>query len=339
MNEVFDVTIIGGGPSGLYSAFYSGLRNLKTKLIESQPVLGGKVNLYPDKILWDVGGLTPITGKQFLSNCITQGLTFHPTVCLNTEVSLITKVAGVFDIRASNGAHHYSKAVILAYGSGIITPNKLEVDGAEQFERTNLHYIPSSLDAFRNKEVFLSGGGNTAIEQANELLSIANGVTLAYRSNELRAHEHSVESFCNNGGTLLLETQIRSFHSNRQGEIEAVSLSVGGEHRTVVSNAVIVNHGFASKQAITFGDVVELTFNENNFIEGSPDSTIGHPGIFAAGDAIAYTGKVNLLVGTFQDALNAVNSVKQYLNPTAEKHAMVSSHNEAFVEKNKQYSL
>ena len=106
MNEVFDVTIIGGGPSGLYSAFYSGLRNLKTKLIESQPVLGGKVNLYPDKILWDVGGLTPITGKQFLSNCITQGLTFHPTVCLNTEVSLITKVAGVFDIRASNGAHH-----------------------------------------------------------------------------------------------------------------------------------------------------------------------------------------------------------------------------------------
>ena len=61
MNEVFDVTIIGGGPSGLYSAFYSGLRNLKTKLIESQPVLGGKVNLYPDKILWDVGGLTPIT--------------------------------------------------------------------------------------------------------------------------------------------------------------------------------------------------------------------------------------------------------------------------------------
>lgn len=339
MNEVYDVTIIGGGPSGLYSAFYSGLRNLKTKLIESQSVLGGKVNLYPDKILWDVGGLTPITGKQFLSNCITQGLTFNPTVCLNTEVSQITKGSGIFDIRASNGDHHYTKAVILAYGSGIITPNRLAVDGAEQFERTNLHYIPTSLHAFRNKQVFLSGGGNTAIEQANELLSIANGVTLACRSSELRAHEHSVETFRNNGGKLLLETQIRSFRSNREGEIEAVSLSVGGEHRTVVADAVIVNHGFASKQAIAFGDAMELQFNENNFIEGSPDSTIGHPGIFAAGDAIAFTGKVNLLVGTFQDAVNAVNSVKQYLNPTAEKHAMVSSHNEAFAEKNKQYSV
>ena len=339
MNEVYDVTIIGGGPSGLYSAFYSGLRNLKTKLIESQSVLGGKVNLYPDKILWDVGGLTPITGKKFLSNCITQGLTFHPTVCLNTEVSQITKIAGIFDIRANNGDHHYTKAVILAYGSGIITPNKLAVDGAEQFERTNLHYIPNSLYAFRNKQVFLSGGGNTAIEQANELLAIANGVTLACRSNELRAHEHSVESFRNNGGTLLLETQIRAFRSNRQGEIEAVSLSIGGEHRTVVADAVIVNHGFASKQAIAFGETLGLQFNDNNYIEGSPDSTIGHPGIFAAGDAIAYTGKVNLLVGTFQDAVNAVNSAKQYLNPTAEKHAMVSSHNEAFVEKNKQYNV
>ena len=270
MNEVFDVTIIGGGPSGLYSAFYSGLRNLKTKLIESQSVLGGKVNLYPDKILWDVGGLTPITGKQFLSNCITQGLTFHPTVCLNTEVSQITKVAGIFDIRASNGDHHYTKAVILAYGSGIITPNKLAVDGAEQFERTNLHYIPNSLHAFHNKQVFLSGGGNTAIEQANELLAIANGVTLACRSNELRAHEHSVETFRNNGGTLLLETQIRSFRSNRQGEIEAVSLSVGGEDRTVAADAVIVNHGFASKQAIAFGDALGLQIQRQQLHRRQP---------------------------------------------------------------------
>jgi len=339
LNEVYDVTIIGGGPSGLYSAFYSGLRNLKTKVIESQSVLGGKVNLYPDKILWDVGGLTPITGKKFLSNCITQGLTFHPTICLNTEVSQITKTAGIFDIRASNGDHHYTKSVILAYGSGIITPNKLAIDGAEQFERTNLHYIPNSLHAFRNKQVFLSGGGNTAIEQANELLSIAAGVTLGYRGDELRAHEHSVETFRNNGGTLLLETQIRAFRSNQLGEIEAVSLSVAGKDRTVAADAVIVNHGFACKQAIAFDDALELQFNDNQFIAGNPDSTLGCAGIFAAGDAIAYTGKINLLVGAFQDAVNAVNSAKQYLNPTAEKQAMVSSHNEAFAEKNKQYSL
>lgn len=61
--DLFDVTVIGGGPAGLYAAFYSGLREMKTKLIEYQPVLGGKINVYPEKMIWDVGGIAPITGQ------------------------------------------------------------------------------------------------------------------------------------------------------------------------------------------------------------------------------------------------------------------------------------
>ena len=64
--ELFDVTIVGGGPAGLFAAFYSGLREMKTKIIEFQPFLGGKVHVYPEKMIWDVGGLTPVPGSQLI---------------------------------------------------------------------------------------------------------------------------------------------------------------------------------------------------------------------------------------------------------------------------------
>lgn len=91
MNDIYDVTIIGGGPSGLYSAFYAGLRDLKTKIIEFQPTLGGKLHVYPEKIIWDIGGMPATPAQQVIENLVKQGLTFKPTVCLNTKVDFITK--------------------------------------------------------------------------------------------------------------------------------------------------------------------------------------------------------------------------------------------------------
>ena len=79
--ELFDVTVIGGGPAGLYSTFYSGLREMKTKLIEYQPQLGGKIHVYPEKMIWDVGGTTPIPGAKLIEQLVEQGLTFNPTLC------------------------------------------------------------------------------------------------------------------------------------------------------------------------------------------------------------------------------------------------------------------
>ena len=83
--ELFDVTVIGGGPAGLYSAFYSGLREMKTMLIEYQPQLGGKIHVYPEKMIWDVGGQTPIQGEKLIEQLVEQGLTFNPEVVLNEK--------------------------------------------------------------------------------------------------------------------------------------------------------------------------------------------------------------------------------------------------------------
>ena len=96
--EVYDLTIIGGGPAGLYGAFYAGLREMNVKIIEAQAELGGKIHVYPEKVIWDIGGIGPMTGAAFMKQLINQGLTFNPEVVLNEKVIDLSKSAEGFFI-------------------------------------------------------------------------------------------------------------------------------------------------------------------------------------------------------------------------------------------------
>ena len=192
MDEIYDVTIIGGGPSGLYSAFYAGLRNLKRKIIEYKSTLGGKLHVYPEKIIWDIGGLPATPAQKVIENLVEQGLTFNPTVCLNTKVDLVTKKDNLFVIETSTGEKHFSKKVVVAVGGGIISPIKLHVEGAEKFEVSNLHYTIRGIQSFKNKSLLISGGGNSAIDWAKDLIGIAKYITVIYRGGNLSAHEAQI---------------------------------------------------------------------------------------------------------------------------------------------------
>ena len=207
--EVYDVTIIGGGPAGLFSAFYSGLREMKTKLIEFQPFLGGKVHVYPEKMIWDIGGLTPVPGSQLIEQIVTQGLTFDPKVVLGEKVTSISQdETGHFVLHTASNQKHYSKTVILAVGGGILKPIKLDIEGAERFEVQNLHYTVKSLARFKDKTVLISGGGNSAIDWANELEPIAKQVYLTYRKDALKGHEAEISRLNNSSVQCLLHTSI-----------------------------------------------------------------------------------------------------------------------------------
>ncbi|WP_217597752.1 NAD(P)/FAD-dependent oxidoreductase [Cohnella sp. GbtcB17] len=336
--NVFDVTIVGGGPAGLYSAFYSGLREMKTKLIEYQPFLGGKVNVYPEKMIWDIGGLTPVTGEQLVKQLIQQGLTFGPEVVLGEKVASISKNEdGLFVLCTDSGDKHYSKTVIVAVGGGILKPTKLAIDGADRFEVSNLHYTVKSLSRFKNKVVLISGGGNSAIDWANELEPIASRVYLTYRKDTLKGHEAEITKLNSGSVVCLLNTAIdRLIASDDHEAIRSVLLKNVEDASTVELQVdeVIINHGYERDSDMLDKSDIDVRMRTDWGIDGTPMSETSVPGLYAAGDILVHDGKLHLIAGAFQDAANAVNKAKQYITPDALAYGMVSSHNDVFAKRN-----
>ncbi|GGE82883.1 NAD(P)/FAD-dependent oxidoreductase [Priestia taiwanensis] len=337
--DIFDVTIIGGGPAGLYASFYSGLREMKTKIIEFQPQLGGKVHVYPEKMIWDVGGLMPTTGEKLIKQLVEQGLTFQPEVVLNEKVeSIVRDEEGIFVLETSSGAQHFSKTVIIATGSGILKPQKLEIEGAERYEVSNLNYTVKSLKHFKDKVVIVSGGGNSAIDWANELEPIAKKVYLTYRKENLSGHEATVSQLMNSSVECLLQTTITKLIASENHEvIEQVEVTnqETGDVSYLSIDEVIINHGYEQDTTLLDNSTLGIERLEDFYIAGSVNSESSIPGIYAAGDILKHDGKLHLIAGAFQDAANAVNKAKQFIQPDAYGYGMVSSHNDIFKERNR----
>lgn len=337
--ELFDVTVVGGGPAGLFATFYSGLREMKTKIIEYQPQFGGKVNVYPEKMVWDIGGLTPITGAQLIEQMTQQSLTFHPSVVLNEKVVEISKhKAGHFELKTASGACHFSKTVIVAIGGGILKPQKLNIEGARKFDFSNLHYTVKSLMRFKDKTIIISGGGNTAIDWANELQGVAKKIYLTYRKEALKGHESQVSKLMDGSIECLLNTSISKLIANEEHTcIETVELTSQktGETRYLAVDDVIISHGYERDLSLLKKSKLPVKLIKDCYIKGNANSESSVPGLYAAGDILHHEGKLHLISGAFQDAANAVNKAKIYIQPNASLTGRVSSHNELFASRNR----
>lgn len=336
--ELYDVTIVGGGPAGLYTAFYSGMRDLKTKIIEYSSQLGGRMLIYPEKMIWDVGGVTPILGGQLIEQLVQQAMTFDPTIVLNQKIEHLEKQQdGTFLLISSTGEKHYSKTVILAVGYGVLSMQKLEIEGADRYEVTNLHYTVQELDVFRNKHVLISGGGNSAVDWANELDEIAASVTIVHRRDEFGGHEKNVLRMHESMVRVRTPCEVVQLHGDEE-LITSVSIEhkETGEIECIEVDEVIVSHGLKCD----YGALEEwgLDIQDGVAIVNEKRET-NIEGLYGAGDFIDHPSKVRLIAGAFSDGILALNSAKLYMDPDAPKVAYVSSHNIRFKERNKKIGL
>jgi thioredoxin reductase (NADPH) len=192
---------------------------------------------------------------------------------------------------------------------------------------------------FKDKIVLVSGGGNTAIDWANELETVAKQVYVTHRRAELSGHESQVTQLLNSSAECFFNTSItKLIAADHQESIECVELTnqQTGEVSYLAVDDIVINHGFEQDASLLKNSELHIELSDNYYIAGNATSESSVEGLFAAGDILKYDGKLNLIAGAFQDAANAVNKAKQYIQPDAAEAAMVSSHNEVFKQKNRE---
>ncbi len=314
--KVYDITIIGGGPTGMFTAFYGGMRQASVKLIESLPTLGGQLaTLYPEKYIYDIAGFPRVLAQDLVFNLREQMEPFNPTVCLEQAVQTVEKLEdGSFKLTTDREVH-YTKTIIITAGNGAFQPRRLALPNADQYENKNMHYFIRDLHAFDGKRVAVLGGGDSAVDWALMLEPLAEKVTLIHRRDKFRAHEHSVEKL--HASSVEIKTPYAPIELiGDEEKIQQIVLeSTTGESSEMINvDDVLVTYGFVS----SLGPIKDwgLEIVKNSIVVNSRMET-NIPGIYAAGDVCTYDGKVKLIATGFGEAPTAVNNAKAHMDPKA----------------------
>lgn len=321
----YDITIIGGGPVGLFAAFYAGLRGMTVKIIESLSELGGQpAILYPEKVIYDIPAYPALTGAELTDNLIKQISRFEDrtTVCLKEEVQSFEKNNQGFTIQTNKGQHS-SKAIIIACGNGAFAPRTLGLEGEESFAEKNIFYNVHQLDQFTGKKVVICGGGDSAVDWALALYGLAESVTIVHRRDAFRAHEHSVE-LLKASGVKILTPYIPNQLIGENGQVSQIVLQKvkSEDSLTLDLDALIVSFGFSTSNKNLKN--WQLDYKRSSILVNHLYQT-NQEGVFAIGDAADYEGKVDLIATGFGEAPIAVNQAINYIYPERDNRIVHST--------------
>jgi thioredoxin reductase (NADPH) len=318
MPDTTDITVIGGGPTGLFAAFYAGVRGMSCRIVDSLPELGGQLTaLYPEKHIYDVAGFPKILARELAANLVEQAMQFEPEVVLDQEVSRLEPEGDLFRVHARDGVFP-TRAVLVAGGKGAFEPKTLRVPGFKELLHRGVDYAVRDPEIFRGKRVVVVGGGDSALDWALILKDRCAELTLVHRREGFRAHENTVglvEEACRRG-EMVLRTfhEVREIHGN--GAVERVTLfdNRTDDETELEVDALLAFLGFKPD----LGPIREwgLELDRNRIVVNSLMET-NLPGIYAAGDVVSYEGKLDLIATGFGEAAIAVNNAVHHVDPNA----------------------
>lgn len=310
-----DVTILGGGPVGLFGSFYAGLRGMSVRILDSLPELGGQLTaLYPEKYVYDMPGFPKVLAKDLAASLGEQGTQFHPELALGETAQTLTADEEGYTIMTLSGRAYPTRTLIIAAGAGAFSPTRLGVEREEEFEGKGLYYGVREKSMFDGKKLAIVGGGDSAFDWALNLEPVAREILLVHRRDQFRAHEETVRQVRESGVQFRLWNVVKELHGN--GRLAGVTLenTQTKETERIDVDAVIVNVGFKS----SLGPIKEwgLAIEKNQIVVDELYRT-NLPGVFAVGDVATFDGKLKLIATGVGEAATAVCIAKTMLDPTA----------------------
>ena len=312
-----DITIIGGGPTGLFGLFYAGMRGVTAQIVDALPQLGGQLTaLYPEKYIFDVGGFPKVLAKDFVKSLTEQALQFKAPTHLNETIMGLERRDGQFVLQ-TEGGEFPSKAIVIAAGIGAFSPRRLPQTVAHPWYGRGIHDVVTDPEAFRGKRILIIGGGDTAFDWAHQLLDRANTLTLVHRTDRFRAHAATVNEVQRAAAEGRMGLHV--FHElhdiiSMDDKLTGVVLRDTKTKATFALSCDIVLPmlGYVSD----LGALAQwgLTLEKEEIVVNSCMET-GQPGIYAAGDVTTYPGKLKLIASGFGEAATAVNQAVHWIYP------------------------
>jgi len=312
-----DVVIIGAGPVGLFAVFELGLLDIKCHLIDILDRPGGQcAELYPEKPIYDIPGFPIVTGQGLVDNLMQQIAPFGPQFHFSRIVSSLTKEEdGRFRLVTDTDETFLCKVVVVAAGGGSFQPKRPPVEGIEAYEGKSVFYAVRKMEDFRDQDVVIVGGGDSALDWTINLQPITRSLTLVHRRDAFKAAPASV----NRMKELVMEGKV-NFLMGQISKLEGTDGNLSAVHLTMDAGEAMVH---ATRMLPFFGLTIKLgpvadwglELNDNLIAVDTEKFESSVPGIFAIGDINAYPGKLKLILSGFHEAALMAQAAKKIVSP------------------------
>ncbi len=313
-----DVLIIGAGPCGLFAVFELGLLDMKVHLVDILDKLGGQcAELYPEKPIYDIPGIPMVTGQGLTDALMEQIKPFNPTFHLNEMVETIEKIGDpLFRVTTDAGQVFECKVVVISAGGGSFQPKRPPVPGIEAYEGKSVFYAVRKMEQFRDKNLLIVGGGDSALDWVLNLQPIAKSMTLLHRRDDFRAAPHSVEQMRELVSSKKMELKIGQVTSLEGADGQLTGAVVKGNDNasfTVKCDTILPFFGLTMKLGPVANWGVKL---DNNLIPVNTENfETNIPGVFAIGDINTYPGKLKLILSGFHEGALMAQRAHRYVYP------------------------
>ncbi|WP_428245762.1 NAD(P)/FAD-dependent oxidoreductase [Ferrovibrio sp.] len=306
-----DVTIIGGGPVGLFAVFQCGMLGLRCTLIDALPELGGQCSaLYPEKPIYDIPGYPQISAAELIHRLEAQAAPFHPRYLLGHRVDACRREGEGFVLTTDKGEVIETGAVIIAAGAGAFGPNRPPLAGIEAYEGKAVHYLVRRPEDFRGASVAIAGGGDSAVDWALALQGVAARIYMIHRRAQFRAAPESVarlQALAGNGVEFVVPYQLSGLEGDGAALRGVLVESLEGETCRLEAQHLLAFFGLKSDLGPLQHWGLDL---ERHQLRVDPATcATNEPGIHAIGDVATYPGKLKLILTGFAEAASAAHAL------------------------------